>query len=114
MWMVDPEYLCREHLLGEHNELHKIVGHIQKGNLEVVQGHAARGQVDTSLLRERHDELAREMSKRGYSHDSPMEVEDNLDVGEVDVERNLKDLESRCDRCRKRIEDADNDQGQRV
>lgn len=23
MWMIDPKLLCRKHLLGEHNEIHK-------------------------------------------------------------------------------------------
>jgi len=23
MWMIDPSLLCRKHLLGEHNEIHK-------------------------------------------------------------------------------------------
>lgn len=73
MWMVDPELLCRRHLLGEHNELHKLLGHIRKGNLEVVKGHAEAGDIDTSKIQERHDTLVEEMERWGYSHKSPMD-----------------------------------------
>lgn len=104
MWMVDPEYLCRKHLLGEHNELHRITGHLKRGNLEVVLTFSGVSQVDTSLIEKRHNDLAKEMDRRGYSHESPREVEKDTEIGEVDVEKNLEDLKSRCDKCRRRIE----------
>ncbi|MFP4634200.1 MAG: pyrimidine dimer DNA glycosylase/endonuclease V [Candidatus Aenigmatarchaeota archaeon] len=103
MWMVDPELLCRQHLLGEHNELHKLVGHIEKGNTEVVRGHAEKGQVDTSRIKERHKELAREMEGRGFDHDTPLDYGDELDLGSVDLEKNLEDLKNRCEKCSERI-----------
>jgi hypothetical protein len=31
MWMVDPRQMCRQHLLGEHNELHMFAGTMRKG-----------------------------------------------------------------------------------
>ncbi|MDY6774172.1 MAG: pyrimidine dimer DNA glycosylase/endonuclease V [Candidatus Nanohaloarchaea archaeon] len=103
MWLVDPELLCDRHLLGEHNELHKLQGHIEKGNIAVVRGHAEKGQVDTSKIEERHDELAEEMERRGFDHQSPLDYEDELEVGSIDVEENRKELEERCEECRERI-----------
>lgn len=101
--MIAPELLCRQHLLGEHNELHKIVGHIAKGNIEVVRGHAKRKQVVTSKIGERHGRLVQEMEARGYNHHSPLDYEDELGVGEVDLEDNIGDLKSRCAHCRERM-----------
>lgn len=103
MWMVKPELLCRRHLLGEHNELHKLLGHIRKDNLEVVRGHAEAGDIDTSEVQCRHEELAGEMKRRGYDHTSPTDYEDKLDLGSVDREENLEELKDRCEKCRKRI-----------
>lgn len=102
MWLVDPEIMCRNHLLGEHKELHQLLGHIESGNLESVRGHAERGQVDTSLIVERHEELVEEMDRRGFNHESPVEYDDDLDVGEIEVEENLEELIDRCEKCRAR------------
>lgn len=106
MWGVDPALLCREHLLGEHREMHQEVGTLRNhphGDA-VVEGHAEKGQVDTSQLQKRHDALVREMERRGYSHDSPMDYEDAHDLGEIDVAANREELAERCEDCRSRIE----------
>lgn len=106
MWCVDPGLLCRQHLLGEHKELHQLVGHISAGNLAAVRGHAERSQVDTSRIVERHAALVVEMDRRGYNHASPLEYHDDLDLGDVDEEANLVELAERCVSCRERIEAA--------
>lgn len=102
MWCVDPELLCRQHLLGEHNELHKLVGSIRAGHS--IDGYIERGQVETSRIQSRHDALAAELERRGYSHDSPLSYSDALERGTVDVDANLEELKSRCERCRERID----------
>lgn len=109
MWGVDPELLCDQHLLGEHREMHQEVGQIRAGNLASVTGHAREEQVDTSKLQERHDELVDEMERRGMNHDSPMDYEDELDLGSIDVDANLDDLRERCDDCRERIAERQED-----
>jgi hypothetical protein len=113
MWGVSTELMCDQHLLGEHNEMHMLVGSIRKHphGEAIARGHAEKGQINTALIQERHDDLAGEMEQRGMSHDSPMDYDDDLDVGVVDAERdpmfgatNLKDeLADRCIDCRKRI-----------
>ncbi len=103
MWGVDPELLCDQHLLGEHREMHQEVGQIRAGNLASVEGHAREGQVDTSLLQRRHDELVEEMKGRGFNHESPMDYEDGLNLGSIDIEENREDLKQRCEDCRERI-----------
>jgi len=105
MWMVDPKLLCREHLLGEHNELHKFVPSFKKKRS--VAGRL--GQIELSKYRQRHDELAIEMVRRGYNHSSPIEVPDfsYLPLAHyeaiVDKGTSLKELCKRCTECRKRI-----------
>ncbi len=107
MWCVPPGILCRQHLLGEHKELHQLVGHIHAEHTNAVRGHAAKGQIDTSRIAERHDELVDELQRRGYNHASPLEYEDTLDLGEIDESDNIEDLTERCATCRERSLDMD-------
>jgi hypothetical protein len=106
MWCVDPGLLCRQHLLGEHTELHQLVGHIEAGHTNAVEGQARRGQVDTARIVPRHRALVAEMRDRGYNHDSPLEYDDDLDLGGVDEGANREDLAERCEACCERIEAA--------
>lgn len=48
MWCVNPHSLCREHLLGEHNELHKLVGGIRNHSHgeAIAEGQADGGEAD--------------------------------------------------------------------
>lgn len=105
MWMVDPEIMCRQHLLGEHKELHQLVGHIDAGNLSVIKGHAEKNQIDTSKIQERHEALVEEMKRRGFNHDSPLDYKDELDIGEVNSEKNVQDLIERCDDYKERYKE---------
>ncbi len=103
MWGIDPALLCRQHLLGEHNELHKLVGSIRAGHS--IEGYVERGQVDTARIERRHESLVAEMEQRGYNHASPISYEDTLKQGTIDEEANLRELSDRCPRCRARIEE---------
>lgn len=115
MWDVDPELMCRQHLLGEHREMHFIVGSIEKHphGEAIARGHGEKGQLDTSLIQERHDALVAEMEARGYNHDSPMDYVDDLGAGEISAERDpsvetetIRDeLMRRCPDCRERMEE---------
>jgi len=64
--MVDPKTLCRNHLLGEHFELHKFRHMFEKK--KDVSTRIKRGQIFPKLMKVRHDELAKEMVRRGYKH----------------------------------------------
>lgn len=106
MWLINPQHLCRNHLLGEHKELHQLVGTIRAGRLNVVKGHADRLQVDTSLIQPRHDDLVREMLRRGYNHNSPLPDYDDPELGIVDVWENQRELSERCRACRERMSEV--------
>ena len=100
--MIDPKILCRKHLLGEHGEIHKHRHNFVKGHK--IGGR--KGQIEPSSMQTRHDELATEMIRRGYNHNSPYEQPDlshyDLDGFIVDREESMRDLFERCGECRKR------------
>lgn len=79
IWDIDPAMLCRNHLLGEHGELHAIWSILTKKKKgyshhpEVVRW---KGRL--RALYNRHEKLINEMVKRGYRHRSPLAKEKAL------------------------------------
>lgn len=100
MWMVEPNKMCRKHLLGEHVELHMFVGVINKGN--DLEGYFKKKLVCVSEIKKRHDDLVNEMKTRGYNHKSelPDFKWDKLECGEIDVNENIQELKLRCKECK--------------
>jgi hypothetical protein len=105
MWLVDPQILCRSHLLGEHREMHALVGIVQSG--KNLDGYLKNGLIETDYIKARHEELALEMLRRGYNHNSPLDyndLDDPLQLGTVDDVANLQELRRRCAACKERID----------
>ena len=102
MWMTDPRYLCRNHLLGEHKELHQAVGSILHN--KSLKGHIERGQVEVHNIKNRHEALVIEMKRRGYNHQSPLKEFKDFKAGKIDIIENYKELERRCKECKKLLE----------
>ena len=108
MWNVDPKKMCREHLLGEHLEMHMFLSTIRVG--KSLEGYLKKHLVEVRNICARHDELVEEMLSRGWKHTTPIpeEVEKGMmsmptwNCGEVDAEANEKELIRRCERCRER------------
>jgi hypothetical protein len=74
IWDVPPEKLCRNHLLGEHSELHAIWSILTQGK----EGYAHHPEVlrwkgKLKALYLKHDEIVEEMLRRGYRHKSPLD-----------------------------------------
>jgi hypothetical protein len=74
IWDLPPATLCRNHLLGEHRELHAIWSVISNGR----KGYAhhpetLRWKGKLRALFARHERLVREMERRGYRHQSPLD-----------------------------------------
>lgn len=108
MWNVPTKYFCRQHLLGEHVELHMMIGTLKRGKVS-IKGHVDKGQCDLSKLEIRHRQLVEEMELRGYNHKSPMmwdidfiihDAIEKYGIVEIDVENNLKVLAGRCELCK--------------
>ncbi|MEO9310011.1 MAG: pyrimidine dimer DNA glycosylase/endonuclease V [Nitrososphaera sp.] len=74
VWDVSPSILCKNHLLGEHREIHAIWSILttdKKGYLHHPETIRWKGRLNA--LYHRHNMLATEMSRRGYKHQSPLD-----------------------------------------
>lgn len=74
IWDVPPSMLCRQHLLGEHRELHalwRILSEDRKGYAHHPETKRWRGKLAALYLR--HEALVAEMERRGYQHASPLD-----------------------------------------
>ena len=74
IWDVSPTILCRQHLLGEHRELHAlwhILSQDKKGYANHPETKRWRGKL--AALYARHEALVVEMTRRGYQHASPLD-----------------------------------------
>ncbi len=102
MWMVDPKILCRQHLLGEHAEIHMIAANLRLDRS--IEGYIQINAIEPKSVKQRHDELVEEMVFRGMKHRSPLDFSTEL-YHEVVVDRSvsLKLLIGRCHRCAERF-----------
>lgn len=74
IWDVSPDILCRQHLLGEHRELHAlwtILVNERRGYAHHPETKRWRGKL--AALYARHESLVTEMERRGYRHASPLD-----------------------------------------
>ncbi len=108
MWMVNPKIMCNYHLLGEHRELHMLLGSLKKRRS--ITGYIKSNCIEPLSIKDRHDALVEEMKRRGWTgHKTFMDVIEaasavgNLTLKEmnvkIDKEKALEDLLSRCSRC---------------
>jgi hypothetical protein len=101
--MIDPEMMCRKHLLGEHNEIHKHRHNFEKKHS--IKKRIELKQIEPANMKKRHDELVKEMLRRGYNHNSPYEMPDLSHLTDeelnckVDKFYNFVDLCNRCASC---------------
>lgn len=114
MWMTDPKYMCRQHLIAEHNEcFHMGIGILKRKNK--IDGFIAHNCLEISSMKSRHDELVEEMIKRGYKHNTPSFdipedildfYKDYLDI-KVNVEQSERLLRVRCPNCNNLFKERD-------
>lgn len=74
IWDLSPTELCRQHLLGEHRELHalwQILTEGRRGYAHHPETRRWRGKLHALYVR--HQALVAEMQRRGYRHDSPLD-----------------------------------------
>ncbi|MDH7475854.1 MAG: pyrimidine dimer DNA glycosylase/endonuclease V [Microgenomates group bacterium] len=75
IWDIEPKHLCQKHLLGEHRELHGLWNiltiHKGKGGYS-RHPETLRWKGKLKALFLRHEKLVKEMEKRNYKHNSPL------------------------------------------
>lgn len=104
MWMINPKTMCRQHLLGEHVELHMIIGCWKK--MKSLEGY--RDLIELHSVPQRHLFISEEMKRRGYNHHSPITVNliTKLPVlGYVDRKKSREALHERCPVCKRMWEE---------
>jgi hypothetical protein len=76
IWDVEPQILCRNHLLGEHRELHAlwtVLTENKKGYSRHPETLRWVGKL--KALYNRHTQLVKEMKRRGYNHKSNLDLQ---------------------------------------
>jgi hypothetical protein len=74
IWDIPPARLCRRHLLSEHRELHglwSILTEEKRGYRNHPETRRWVGKL--AALYARHEAQVAEMSRRGYTHSSPLD-----------------------------------------
>lgn len=81
VWDVDPQKLCRKHLLGEHMEIHALFTILHEDRTG-YRNHpeTLRWVGKLPALAMRHDRVVDEMIRRGYGHRSPLPLADGESV----------------------------------
>jgi len=107
MWMVSPSILCNQHLLGEHLEIHMFVGSINK-QLK-MDGYVKNNCLEVKSLIKRHNDLAKELGRRGMKHNSSLPIikdisylNEKILTYKINREESLKELLNRCNKCKER------------
>ncbi|MCJ7581138.1 MAG: pyrimidine dimer DNA glycosylase/endonuclease V [Candidatus Aminicenantes bacterium] len=105
IWDIPPKELCRNHLLGEHAELHALWSIITRGKTGYSHHpETLRWLGKLKALYARHELLVEEMENRGYNHHSPLNKQEakGKDVQDVFLEsprkqkKILKDKPCKC------------------
>lgn len=74
IWDVPPVMLCRQHLLGEHRELHAVWTVLTTGKTGYARHpETRRWEGRLAALYARHEAQVAEMERRGYRHGSPLD-----------------------------------------
>lgn len=85
IWDIQPSLLCRQHLLGEHRELHAlwtVITQDKKGYSQHPETKRWVGKL--KALYNRHEALVEEMEKRGYRHGTPLDATKATDLDQQD------------------------------
>lgn len=105
VWDLAPPRLCDSHLLGQHNEIHCILGVLRSDSDSGYSSHpeVLRWEGHKAALTKMHHRTAAEMIERGMNHDSPMRATSGSErlpdpiTPPHDQEARLRDKGCECD-----------------
>ena len=106
MWMTKPDFMCDKHLLGEHAECHMLAANLLRKRK--ITNYIKFNLLEPKSLHKRHNQLAEQMKKRNFKHNSPLPdisieyLPDYQKKYSVNTQNSLKDLLGRSPRCRKK------------
>lgn len=111
MHMIYGFLLCKNHLSGEHFEIHKH-RHVFVKKWSIDKRITPEDvQIEPMSMKQRHDELAAELLRRGGTHKSPYEMPNishlppHQRFATVDRWASVIRLYYKCPKCRRRIHD---------
>lgn len=104
-WMCDPKIMCNKHLFGEHVEHHMFIGTLIKK--KSINGYIKNDLLEPLSLQARHDDLANEIIRRGFKHNTPLVFENSIFdyLSEEQINHKINKLNSfflllsRCSTC---------------
>lgn len=101
MWNINPRKLCKQHLLGEHFEIHGALGNLKHSGTW-ARYLTKKGFLEPQNFLKRHNQLVKEMKKRKMKHKTPLKIGDvKLPKGKINTKKSIIDLKKRCKNCRK-------------
>lgn len=106
--MGQPRTMCRNHLLGEHKEIHQLLGQLKRGMS--ISGYITNNCIEISSIEKRHNSIVKEMKSRGYNHHSPILKQGSINklasylpekeqTYKIDIESSDQDRFGRCSKC---------------
>ena len=105
MWMVEPEIMCRQHLIGEYRELFTILGILKlKRN---ISGYIENDLIEPLSISIRYKLLKKEMINRGYNPQKEFTFCNELLLylsgtqinHRIDIDKSKNELFRRCKLC---------------
>lgn len=83
-------------------EIHMFIGTINRERS--VKGYLEKGLLEIHNLHNRHEELVKEMKRRGYNHYSEVDKKWKLveKAGSINEEKSIAELTNRCSKCKRR------------
>lgn len=111
--MTEPEFMCRQHLLGEWRELFTFVGTLKKG--KDISGYIENNLFEPKSLFLRYLVLKHEMTNRGYKVTKTLnyryiqklirKLPKSQLTYKIDKDSSMKELLSRCEKCKKNYQE---------
>ena len=106
IWDIPPKQLCRQHLLGEHRELHaiwSILVNNKKGYSKHPETIRWKGKLNALYIR--HEQQVKEMKTRGFNHKSPLDKTNAIGIDKqyeyVDsIEKQIRILKNKRCECK--------------